>query len=244
MKPINLINRLKVVSLGSALAVLMTSNLASATPITGLFLDDVRCDVVSPTLLRDELGNVPPFPVNEGIAFQSSAVNFTVCVANDGVANDWLVKITNTSGIAYRDLFFVCDLTGTVGNADGVVEDVVGAPGVFTDAFRIDGTVTPGANSNLLFESGLADEIFSPNESWGFAVSNFNPSNGGGAGTPPIFITPGAFAGSALASAGNASILATPVPEPGKAGLMLAIGAFFLMQRPLRQKLWEAPKTM
>ena len=132
------------------------------------------------------------FPINEGIVSVSQA-NSTVCVPQDSTTlNDWIVQITNVSGIAWQNLFFCSNLGLTIGNADGLLMDVANAPGVVTDAFRIDGTVTfvPGGNNNLISEDGIQDEIFSNGETWCFNVSNFNNPNS--TTFPPVFLnTPG-----------------------------------------------------
>jgi len=119
--------------------------------------------------------------------------------------------MTNLSNIAYKDLFFVADEGIAVGNADGVMFNAASAADPPTDAFRIDGTLTvTGGNDNLVGESGALDEIFSPGESWTFLLTNF-----GTTGAAPIFGSIGLFgAGSGAAPGSNASILATPVPEP------------------------------
>src|SRR5215212_4862313 len=153
MKRINLRNPLLAAAAASALA-LVAGRTATAVPITGVYLEDPRCDTIPQQTLLDELGNAAIFPINEGIVFQSQPVTFTVCVPDDLIQNDWVVTMTNVSGQAWRDLFFVADLGLRVGNADGNMIDVVNAPGVVTDAFRIDGTLTLGLNNNLLSETG------------------------------------------------------------------------------------------
>jgi hypothetical protein len=226
-----------VASAGIAVALTLASSSAPearAVPVQARFAEDPRCDVLPAQPLSHELGNAAIFPPNEAIISDTQPVTFTVCVQNDGLANDWLVQMVNVSGIAWQDLFFVCDQGVTVGNADGTVADVALAPNVFTDAFRIDGTVTPGINNNLLFESGPVDEIFQPGETWRFAVSNFMALNAAGGFQPPRFNTPGVFAGSSPFgpnSTGNASILANPVPEPGLLGGALGLGAAALLLR-------------
>jgi hypothetical protein len=210
---------------------------AVAMPINGVYIEDARCDVLPNQTFKDELGDALNFPINEGIVYTVSPAPFTVCVPDDGAPNDWIVDMMNVSGQAWQDLFFVTDLGVFVGNADGSVFDVAGAPGAITDAFRIDGTVTAGINSNLLGESGAIDEIFSPGESWRFAVSNFSPINTAGFFMTPMFVTPGIFSGSSPfpSTPGNASILANPVvPEPTTAALLVVGGAGLLLRRPRR----------
>lgn len=225
----------KRVLAAAALAAIAMTQRAGAVPVNGLYLEDPRCDNVPQQSLIDELGAASSFPINESIVVQTSPASFTVCAPNDGIQNDWIVQMTNVSGVAWKNLFFVANVGMSVGNADGSVVDVINAPGVATDAFRIDGTVTVALNNNLLGESGVVDEIFAPGETWRFNVSNFtHPS---GASLPPIFSTPGLFAGSApvvIPPIDTASILATPVPEPTVVSLVAFGAAALLMRRPRR----------
>lgn len=237
MKTTNFRNLISVLAIGATTALLGTINSARAVPIVGQYIEDPRCDVVPTQGLRDELGQVGIFPANESLEINFQPTNQTVCVQNDGLANDWIVQIRNVSGQAWRDLFFVVDSGSTFGNADGSIRDVVGAPNVIADAMRIDGTVTLGVNNNLLFESGPVDEILQPGEIWRFNVSNFNNAGAAGGFQPPIFITPGRFAGSSPIGTtnGNASILANPVPEPGVISLVLGGAVAMLLRRPRRR---------
>jgi hypothetical protein len=236
MKTTNLRNRLSTLALATA-ALFGAINSAHAVPVAGQYLEDARCDPIPNQGLRHELGQQGPFPINEGLEINFQASTFTVCVPNDGLANDWNVQIRNVSGQAWKDLFFVVDAGTTFGNADGSIRDAVGAPNVFTDAMRIDGTVTLGVNNNLLFESGPVDEILQPGEIWRFNVSNFNNATAAGGFQPPIFITPGIFAGSSPfgSTNGNASILANPVPEPATVSVLLGAAAL-LLRRPTRSR--------
>jgi hypothetical protein len=89
----------------------------------------------------------------------------------------------------------------------------------------------------LFFESGPIDEILQPGEIWRFNVSNFMAITPAGGFQPPIFVTPGVFAGSSPfgTTNGNASILANPVPEPGVISIVIGSAAAMLMRRPRRR---------
>ena len=226
---------LSILSL-AAVGSLMAAELSYAVPVTAVYNEDPRCDPIISQTLSHELGEQQFFPINESFNPLVTPATFTVCVPDDNIANDWIVQITNTSGQAWQNLFFVADLGLTIGNADGNMIDPVLAPGVTTDAFRIDGTVTLGANNNLLGESGAVDEIFAPGETWRFNVSNyFDPA---GTAPMPVFRIPGKFAGSEpyiIPPFSTASIVATPVPEPSTLFAIVLPAAALLMRRRSRR---------
>ena len=211
----------------------LTGRPADAVPVSGQFHDDGRCDALPDQLIPRELGDVVTFPVNSAFAYHDHRYHIAVGVPDDGIANDWSVHLTNLSGQAWRDLYFVADGGATIGNADGKVEDLLGAPGAPADAFRIDAL---GVNANLIMESIAADGIFQAGEEWEFVVTNFGT---GLNSLPPELKTPGVFAGSSPLgqTAGNASILAAPVPEPMTVGPLLFAGAALLMRhRPAKPR--------
>lgn len=224
-------NRLSILAIAAAATMFGVINSAHAVPIVGQYLEDARCDTIPNQQLRDELGQLTVFPLNESVEVITQPTTVTVCVANDGLANDWNVQIRNVSGQAWQDLFFVVDAGATLGNSDGTIRDVVGAPTIFTDAMRIDSL---GLNNNLFFESGPVNGIFDVGETWRFNVSNFN--NNAAVNQPPILVTPGKFAGSSPlgSSNGNSSILANPVPEPGVISLLIGASSALLLRRPGR----------
>lgn len=221
-----------------SLGLLAAARTAEAVPVNAQYVEDTRCDQVPTQFLSHELGQTGFFPINEALEISVQPTTVTVCVPNDGVANDWIVQITNISGQAWRNLFFVADAGATLGNADGSARDLAGAPNVLTDAMRIDGTVTPGINNNLLLESAIPDEILQPGETWRFNVSNYVDYPVGGAPVPPIFILPGRFAGSEPlgVSNGTASILAVPVPEPLIGGALVVGAAALALRRPIARR--------
>src|SRR3954463_13558815 len=99
-----------------------------ATPVIGKYQEDPRCDTIPNQNLGEELGDAAFFPINESIQYTTGAVTFTVCVPNDNLQNDWIVRMINTSGIAWKNLFFVVDSGGSFGNADGTIADTANAP--------------------------------------------------------------------------------------------------------------------
>jgi hypothetical protein len=213
-------------------SVLAPARLARAVPMPANYVDDQRCDPVSNRSLTHELGNVTVFPTNEAFLVSVQPTTQTICVPNDGIQNDWIVRILNVSGLAWQDLFFVCDGGTTVGNADGVMFNPAIATAPPTDAFRIDGTFTiTGMNDNLIGESMANDEIFQPAEVWDFMVSNFNSPGF----APPAFNTIGFGFATPAPSTSHASILASPVPEPASIGLVGMVGIGIGVRRRARR---------
>jgi len=197
-----------------AALLLFAPGLGRAFPVNGQYSEDARCDVHPNQSVSHEIGETLLFPIDERILVVSSAIPAYACVADDGAPNDFFVQMTNLSPYAYTDLFFVADSGILIGNADGSMEDLLGAPGVLADAFKIDGTVTLGVNNTLQQESGIVNEIFEPGETWRFLVTNvLFPAN-----VPPllVFDSVGGFAGSSLGfPPSTASIVGTQiVPEP------------------------------
>src|SRR3954451_18393078 len=64
---------------------------AYAVPITGVYVEDQRCDPIPSQTLSHELGEKQFFPINESFTTFVSPATFTVCVPDDGIANDWIV---------------------------------------------------------------------------------------------------------------------------------------------------------
>jgi hypothetical protein len=86
--------------------------------------DDRPCDV--PRIGVEELEVNPAFPRDfsplETIASTAVATPLRACLdalGGDGIANDWLVTITNLTGRDFVGLAFVADVGNSVGNADG-----------------------------------------------------------------------------------------------------------------------------
>ncbi len=221
--------------LTAALAICLLPNVLHAVPINGLFLPDPNhCDGpnLSSIQLGHEIGDGPasnPFPIDERIIANVAPLPVPfppACALDDGIPNDWLIRMVNVSSYSYQDLYFVADDIGfVVGNYDGVMQDL-NNPGVQpSQAFRIDGTITPGANNPLLLEGGgTVNEIFEPGETWDFYVINFT-------GGIPSFGSAGAFGlGSLPNNLSTASILANQVPEP--AGVVFGLlGTLGLLAR-------------
>lgn len=138
-----------------------------------------------------------PFPEDEWISWTSTATT-PDCVTDDGIANDWLVSITNETTRTFKDVFFVTDSAGDnqIGNADG----------------KING-----------YDSVFVTDLFVPGQTAIFNVTNFIDL--GGLDRSPFFGSLGITGDSPSDSDGsNASIVAN-VPEPSS---ILGLGAVVL----------------
>jgi hypothetical protein len=209
------------VSLSAAVA-------ANANPVAGQFVNDSRGDAIDDLQLTREIGDAQLFPIGDAIIYHDHRATSPVGVPDDGIANDWTVHMTNMSSQSFTNLFFVADFGAAIGNADGIVIDTIGAPGIGTDAFRIDAI---GINANLLSESIAPDGIFQPGEEWEFAVTNFNT---GANSFPPALVSPGVFSGSSpMQTFGgtNASILGVTVPEPSTLSIFAVMALTSLRRR-------------
>ncbi len=163
----------------------------------------------------EELGVLPDFPVAERIAAGDMVTTYRACYQNTdspGIPNED-VQITNISGRAYKCLYYVADPETTFQNYDKNRFN-----GLY--AFKID---NEGANNNLLSESGLADGIFSPGETWHFAIQDYQNSLG---------ICASHFTSLGVPGAGDSSgsIVGTLVPEPATC-LLVGLGGLGLLRR-------------
>ena len=199
----------------TTLAFSMLASWGFAAPISGLYNDLADCDNHGTVEFSEEIGDAAVFPPDEAIFSDAEATLQVICVSDDGIQNDWEVRILNLSSNSFVDLFFVADEGSSVGNYDGLTQDLAGAPGVGLTSFRIDNV---GVNQPLVAGDD-GDLIFEPGEAWSFLVTNFNSPGL----APPIFASPGLFAGSSTNPNSNASIVANlyKIPEPTTCALLI-----------------------
>ena len=186
---------------------------ASALLTSVTHVDAPDCDPLVVPNLVDELG-LPggPFPADELIDAVSFPSPIGAC-APAGVG-DTFVEITNLTGIAFDNVWYVADaLETTIFNFDGSVNDGL--------AFRIDTDISDpfGTHHPLFSESGGINDIFEPGETWVFIIDGYSNL----LGLPPEAL---ASAGVGSFSVGDpissGSIIATPqVPEPHLVSLLL-----------------------
>jgi hypothetical protein len=185
---------------------------ASAVIVSVGHSDLPGCDVLLVPNIVDELGDAASFPAGERILHFNSSVSLHVCddIVNNPSIPDALVTITNLETIAFTEVWYVIDQTGSFANVDGTVNGA--------SAMRID---TVGVNRPLILESLTADGIFEAGESWQFVLEDY--VNGPAA---DAFTTPGVVG---IADQ-RPSIIAT-IPEPSGLILGLLGGLAFVRRR-------------
>ena len=219
---------MKLIITMTFVALLAIASTGLAFPLDVYSIDDVQ----DPLLIQGpvhELGDF--FPLDELIESFWTETDETSCF--DGSDNPFipniLVIMTNLTNTPWRDVHYVADPLTTITNFDGFI----GNAGLndHSEAFRIDGTVTPGINLPLLFESFLPfNEIFEPGETWEFIIQDF--------GSPVAFPAPfgslGIASASLLTTNSSGSIIA--VPEPLTLSLLALSGLAALIRRRNKEK--------
>jgi len=143
------------------------------------------------------------------------------------------VQITNLSINDWEGLVYVADPETTLSNNDGSIADTL-APTIFTDAFVIDAV---GANTPLVFESMIQDNIFQAGETWEFVIQEYNNVLGLNPGLLDSWdqVSRGMVAGASVGGPpSSGSIIA--IPEPATAMLLLvAMGVLGAVRRHTRR---------
>ncbi len=201
---------------------------ALALPVDGRYLEDPRCDDFGPLIAVEELGTTAVFPTDERIEAISTFTQDAACIGepdNPSIPNS-LVVMTNLTGRAWNDLFYVGDVQTSFTNIDGfATSDEVPPPGSFlTFAFRIDSI---GLNRPLVFESMTADGIFEVGETWHFIIQDYTNS----LGLPADALGSPDFSGGSFADPmSSGSIVQFIVPTPASAAL-LGLAALTIRRR-------------
>jgi hypothetical protein len=198
----------------TASGLLSISN-AFAVPLIVDHADVPNCDPLFVPQLVDEIG-LPAggFPPGELLASTDIGPGPPVCLpSNDTGAIDPIVSITNLNAVSFTEVWYVADPDTSISNFDGFV---VPLGGTFLEAFRID---TVGINTPLLFESLVADGVWSPGETWDFVIQDYANAAG---------LLPSALGSIGLGSpppSSSGSIIAIPVLIPIPAAAWLFGGA-------------------
>lgn len=204
-------------------AIMLGAGLASANPVDGEYSDGPLCDNHGFLRAIEELGT-SPFPQDELIDATWQPTNLVACsMTDDPSFPNALVTIVNLSGRYWDNLFYVADPETSFSNVDGLAMSYA-APGVVTEAFRIDWV---GGNRPLVFESMAVDNVFEPGEMWQFIVQDYGNAFGLGPDAMSSLDFSGASAGDSFSAA---SIVQMVVPAPGSAAL-LALGGLLAVRR-------------
>ena len=192
---------------------------ALAVPTHVLHENLQHCDPLFVPQFVHELGIAPaftPFP-DELIDAVSTFTQDPACPpADDPLIANRLVVMTNLTGIAWRDVWYVADPPNAAGGAgttitnyDGLVDAFPGSatPG---QAFQID---TLGINKPLVFESIAANGIFEVGEVWHFIIQDY-VNTAAPALLPELFNSVGVASASAGGPPSSGSIIAVAIPEP------------------------------
>ena len=154
---------------GAIGAALLIGGPAAAVPVLVEHVDLPICDPLSVPVMVDELGLPPPigpFPPDEAISAVDEPTNLTACTLAPSVDNpafpNTLVTMTNLTDFDFKDVWYVADPETFISNEDGLVN------GSF--AFKIDSV---GANTPLVFESMIFDDIFMAGEIWVFIIQDY-----------------------------------------------------------------------
>jgi hypothetical protein len=220
----------KVLALCMAAIVIVMATVGpvDALPTQVDYADDPNnCDPLFVPFDVHELGIAPTFSLfpDELIDAVDTSTNDVACFSSDDpLIPNTLVFMTNTTGIAWKDVWYVADtgddpavgaLFTSISNFDGSVD----VPGAIDRGltFKID---TVGVNKPLISEDVLADGIFSPGETWGFIIDDYVNLFGIPASA---FDSLGVASASIFGPPSSGSIIAVPVPEPATC-LLLVIG--------------------
>lgn len=221
-------------TISTFLASLVLGLVASATwavPVKVSHEDLPECDVLWVPEHVDELGigqntAVPgtvggPFPPDEEIAAFGEEIARPACSATDNPAMpNKVLSITNLTSPArsFKELWYVGNPNTYLSNLDGLVYQQGAEDLGYGLAFRID---TIGSNRPLIGETGVANGIFEPGETWKLVVQDFVS----GGPTPGVadLASIGVAGGSLLGGDSSGSIIGVPVPEPSTL-ILLAVG--------------------
>ena len=215
---------LRAVTIGAGLLLLLPT-ISLAVPTTVVHVDDPNCDFLFVPNEVHELGIAPTFTTfpDELIVATDTSTPFAACPSDDPLVPNALVVMTNTTGIAWADVWYVADppapagaVGTTISNFDGFVLDplFIILPGL---AFKIDAA---GFNTPLISESIALDGIFEPGETWVFVIDDYVNTGGLAASLFDSLGVAGSSFGGPLSSG---SIIAVPIPEPSTV-ILAAIG--------------------
>lgn len=136
-----------------------------AVPLTITLTETPECDASSLLVFMvDELGT-GGFPPDERITVSFTPTLSVACPMDDDAIPNMLVTMTNLTGRRFREVHYVADPETTISNEDFLING--------ESAFRIDAV---GVNTPLVSESGGANGLFEPGETWEFIIDDYENS--------------------------------------------------------------------
>jgi hypothetical protein len=192
--------------ISSVVLILAISGTAQAILVFPTWDDGGQQDPLFVPEAVHELGNQPPFPTPEWItSLTVGPTQYRPCLQNedDTAIPNVVVSITNMTGSAWEDLWYVADPETTLTNDDGWVNAEL--------AFKIDSV---GLNKPLISESIAYNDIFEVGETWEFVIQDYVNVDPAGLVLPPhLFGSAGLVGfGSSPDPVSSGSIIAIPAP--------------------------------
>jgi hypothetical protein len=187
-------------------------------------VDTPTCDPLFIPQLVDEIGFLPPFPLDECLEAVSTFTQQSACPDTDiATIPNALVLMTNATSPprAFRQVWYVKDRETSFTNVDGIAA----APGLpMQETFRIDSV---GDNKPLIAESIAFDGIWAPGETWTFIIQDYTNTLGLAAS---LYDSIGVPSTASPPSSGSIIVI---VPEPASAA---ALGLVTVMVAARRRR--------
>ena len=222
-----MLTRTLTIALMTAVALVLTTTCPLyAIPTEVVHVDSNTCDPLLIPQQVDEIGTIPPFPLDEALDSTSLIVTFPVCTATDDpLMAEELVFIKNLTGRDLTEVWYIANNETRISNIDGFANDIGFAafPIGDNEAFRIDNDILDpgGVHHPLIGEDMTLDGIWEAGETWEFILQDY----GNAFGLPGSALTSigvGDASGGVGIIDSSGSIIAIPqVPEPGSALLAL-----------------------
>ncbi len=147
---------------------------ASANPVSGTYFDTANNDNHGTQQAIWEIGTGSLFTPGFQIISSSVVTGLSSSPGDNININNFLVRMVNTTGQNWKNLFYVADPDTNISNDDGAAWSNA-APGAIGHAFRIDSI---GINTPLVSESMNSDGVFQAGEIWEFIIQDYFNTNG------------------------------------------------------------------
>ena len=207
------------ITLGLCAALMLAADFAAAYPVDVFPSNRDTCDplglagvTATDSVAVDELGTFV-FPDNETISSYQAQTDYVACSTSfdpDGYPQV-LLSIVNKTGLEFSKVWYVSDPGTLITNVDGIVNG--------QEAFKIDAV---GFNAPLISESGTQPGIFETNETWSFVIDGYQNNLGiNAAALASLGVGWDSPNQAGISNRSSGSIIATIVPEPNTALLMV-----------------------